>query len=50
MLVAQHIGIWTLQKKGGAQLSLSGIRNKIQWLQQSYTKDSSIVSVGVVVN
>lgn len=42
--------MWTLQKKGEAQLSLSGIRKEQEWPQQSYTKDSSIVSVAVVLN
>lgn len=49
-VVAQHTGMWTLQKKGEAQLGLSGIRKELQWPQQSYTKDSSIVSVAVVLN
>lgn len=40
--------MWTLQKEGEAQLGLSGIRKELQWAQQSYTKDSSIVSVPVV--
>lgn len=41
--------MWTLQKKGEAQLGLRGIRKELQWPQQSYTKDSSIVPVPAVL-
>lgn len=29
--MSQHIGMWSLQKKGEAQLDLGGIRKELQW-------------------